>query len=180
MAGFVDPSRPARALYFCKAVVPWGPGPHYEHIGLYAYRREALEHFVGLPRGVLEQREHLEQLRALEAGMRISVSLIDAASARRAGRHPGRSRTRPRADGPSVKVDEVMPELSDPARTISFQGTSGAYSDLACRRVFPDMATLPCTQFEDAFAAVSEGRAALAMIADRELGRRPRRRYPPL
>jgi len=50
-------------------------------------------------------------------------------------------------------------------QTIAFQGTFGAYSDLACRRVFPDMVTLPCTQFDDAFAAVSEGRAALAMIA---------------
>jgi 3-deoxy-manno-octulosonate cytidylyltransferase (CMP-KDO synthetase) len=79
VAGFADPGRPARALYFSKAVVPWGEGPHYEHIGLYAYRRAALERFVGLPRGVLEQRERLEQLRALEAGMRISVSLIAAA-----------------------------------------------------------------------------------------------------
>ena len=79
VAGFIDPTRPARALYFSKAAVPWGDGPHYEHIGLYAYRREALERFVGLPRGVLEQRERLEQLRALEAGMRISVSLIAAA-----------------------------------------------------------------------------------------------------
>jgi 3-deoxy-manno-octulosonate cytidylyltransferase (CMP-KDO synthetase) len=79
VAGFADPSRPARALYFSKAIVPWGPGPHYEHIGLYAYRRAALERFVALPRGVLEQRERLEQLRALEAGMRISVSLIGAA-----------------------------------------------------------------------------------------------------
>ena len=79
VAGFTDATRPARALYFSKAVVPWGPGPHYERIGLYAYRRAALERFVGLPRGVLEQREHLEQLRALEAGMRISVGLIDPA-----------------------------------------------------------------------------------------------------
>jgi 3-deoxy-manno-octulosonate cytidylyltransferase (CMP-KDO synthetase) len=78
VAGFADPTRPTRALYFSKAVVPWGEGPHYEHIGLYAYRRDALERFVGLPRGVLEQRERLEQLRALEAGMRISVSLIEA------------------------------------------------------------------------------------------------------
>jgi 3-deoxy-manno-octulosonate cytidylyltransferase (CMP-KDO synthetase) len=76
-AGFADPSRPARALYFSKAPVPWGAGPHYEHIGLYAYRREALELFVRLPRGILETRERLEQLRALEAGMRISVSLIE-------------------------------------------------------------------------------------------------------
>ena len=78
-AGFADPKRPARALYFSKARVPWGEGPHYEHVGLYAYRREALDRFVSLPRGVLEQRERLEQLRALEAGMRISVSLIDPA-----------------------------------------------------------------------------------------------------
>src|ERR1700726_3289223 len=79
VAGFANPARPARALYFSKAVVPWGEGPHYEHIGLYAYRRAALERFVGLPRGILEQRERLEQLRALEAGMRFSVSLIDPA-----------------------------------------------------------------------------------------------------
>jgi 3-deoxy-manno-octulosonate cytidylyltransferase (CMP-KDO synthetase) len=79
VAGFADPALPARALYFSKAVVPWGDGPYYEHIGLYAYRREALDRFVGLPRGVLERRERLEQLRALEAGMRISVSLIEAA-----------------------------------------------------------------------------------------------------
>jgi 3-deoxy-manno-octulosonate cytidylyltransferase (CMP-KDO synthetase) len=79
VAGFADPARPARALYFSKAVVPWGEGPHYEHVGLYAYRRAALERFAALPRGVLERRERLEQLRALEAGMRISVSLIAAA-----------------------------------------------------------------------------------------------------
>lgn len=78
-AGFADPARPALALYFSKAAVPWGAGPHYEHVGLYAYRRAALERFVALPRGVLEQRERLEQLRALEAGMRISVSLIQKA-----------------------------------------------------------------------------------------------------
>ena len=79
VAGFADPSRPARALYFSKAAVPWGEGPHYEHIGLYAYRRAALERFVALPQGVLELRERLEQLRALENGMTMSVSLIDPA-----------------------------------------------------------------------------------------------------
>ena len=66
----------ARALYFSRAVVPSGAGPHYHHIGLYAYRRQALERFVTLPRGVLEQRESLEQLRALEAGMRIDAVLV--------------------------------------------------------------------------------------------------------
>src|ERR1700731_102389 len=57
-----------------------------------------------------------------------------------------------------------MGAVSDPAKTIAFQGAFGAYSDLACRRVFPEMATLPCNQFEDAFAAVREERAELAMI----------------
>ena len=70
--------RPARSIS-ARPSCRGAPGPHYEHIGLYAYRRAALERFVALPRGVLEQREHLEQLRALEAGMRISVSLIDPA-----------------------------------------------------------------------------------------------------
>jgi prephenate dehydratase len=55
-------------------------------------------------------------------------------------------------------------ESVDPTPTISFQGAPGAYSDLACRRVFPGMTTLPCNQFEDAFAALREGRAQLAMI----------------
>jgi prephenate dehydratase len=54
--------------------------------------------------------------------------------------------------------------MSDPAKTIAFQGAPGAYSDLACRNVFPEMATLPCAGFEDAIAAVHEGRAALAML----------------
>ena len=54
-----------------------GEGPLYHHIGLYAYRRAALEEFVALPQGVLEQREKLEQLRALEAGMRIDLALVD-------------------------------------------------------------------------------------------------------
>jgi 3-deoxy-manno-octulosonate cytidylyltransferase (CMP-KDO synthetase) len=67
----------ARALYFSRATVPANAGPHFHHIGLYAYRRAALERFVALPPGVLEQREKLEQLRALEAGMRIDVALVD-------------------------------------------------------------------------------------------------------
>ena len=55
-----------------------GKGAHYHHIGLYAYRRAALERFVALPPSVLEQRESLEQLRALEAGMRIDAALVDS------------------------------------------------------------------------------------------------------
>jgi 3-deoxy-manno-octulosonate cytidylyltransferase (CMP-KDO synthetase) len=67
-----------RALYFSRNLVPSGEGSHWHHIGLYAYRREALERFVALPVGVLEQREKLEQLRALENGMRIDAHLVDA------------------------------------------------------------------------------------------------------
>src|SRR5471030_1139232 len=55
-----------------------GPGPHYHHIGLYAYRRAALERFVKLPPSANEQREKLEQLRALDAGMHIDVVVVDS------------------------------------------------------------------------------------------------------
>ena len=57
-----------------------------------------------------------------------------------------------------------MSPAADPERTIAFQGSPGAYSDLACRRVFPEMTSLPCAAFEDAFAAVRDGMALLAMI----------------
>lgn len=66
-----------RALYFTRATAPYGDGPLYHHIGLYAFRRAALDRFVALPRSELEMREKLEQLRALEAGMRIDVGLVD-------------------------------------------------------------------------------------------------------
>jgi 3-deoxy-manno-octulosonate cytidylyltransferase (CMP-KDO synthetase) len=67
-----------RGLYFTRATAPWGEGPLYHHIGLYAYRRAALERFVGLPPSPLEKRERLEQLRALEAGMRIDAEIVQS------------------------------------------------------------------------------------------------------
>jgi 3-deoxy-manno-octulosonate cytidylyltransferase (CMP-KDO synthetase) len=73
----VAPGR-LRALYFTRATAPAGEGPLYHHIGLYAYRRAALERFVQLPPSPLERREKLEQLRALEAGMRIDVAIINS------------------------------------------------------------------------------------------------------
>lgn len=69
--------RRLRALYFTRATAPYGEGPLYHHIGLYGYRRVALERYVSLPPSALEKRESLEQLRALEAGMRIDVALVD-------------------------------------------------------------------------------------------------------
>jgi 3-deoxy-manno-octulosonate cytidylyltransferase (CMP-KDO synthetase) len=76
MAG--SPIGPARfrALYFSRLPVPWGEGPLYHHIGLYVWRRAALDRFVKLPPSALETREKLEQLRALEAGMRIDAALV--------------------------------------------------------------------------------------------------------
>jgi len=70
--------RRLRALYFTRAAAPAGEGPLYHHIGLYAFRRPALERFVALPPSPLEQREKLEQLRALEAGMRIDATIVDS------------------------------------------------------------------------------------------------------
>ncbi len=72
----IGPQR-LHALYFTRATAPWGEGPHYHHIGLYAYRRESLERFVSLGPSVLERREKLEQLRALENGMRIDAEIVD-------------------------------------------------------------------------------------------------------
>jgi 3-deoxy-manno-octulosonate cytidylyltransferase (CMP-KDO synthetase) len=79
ICAFPDDTETAPALYFSRAAVPWGDGPLWHHIGIYAYRRAALARFVALPPSPLETREKLEQLRALEAGMRIAVARVDHA-----------------------------------------------------------------------------------------------------
>ena len=66
-----------RALYFSRAAVPSGSGTLYHHIGIYAFKRPALEKFVKLSPGKLEKIEKLEQLRAIENGMHIGVQLVD-------------------------------------------------------------------------------------------------------
>jgi 3-deoxy-manno-octulosonate cytidylyltransferase (CMP-KDO synthetase) len=78
VVGAAAGERRLRALYFTRATAPYGDGPLYHHIGIYAYKRAALERFVKLPQVALEKRERLEQLRALEAGMRIDVVIVDA------------------------------------------------------------------------------------------------------
>ena len=103
----VAPGR-LRALYFTRATAPYGEGPLYHHIGLYAYRRAALEHFVALPPSPLEQRERLEQLRALEAGMRIDVG---------DRRHRCRSgSTRPRIWSGRARCSQAGVDLTVPSR----------------------------------------------------------------
>ena len=152
--------RPARlrALYFTRATAPAGEGPLYHHIGLYAYRRAALERFVALPPSPLERREKLEQLRALEAGMRIDVAIVDAVPL---GVDTPEDLERARAmltgHGPTCMTSRTTAK-------IAFQGEPGANSHIACRQAYPGYEPLPCPTFEDAFAAVRTGRAALAMI----------------
>jgi 3-deoxy-manno-octulosonate cytidylyltransferase (CMP-KDO synthetase) len=68
----------ARALYFSRSVIPWGPGPLWHHIGVYAWRRDAIARYVATPPSQLEAREKLEQLRALEAGLAIGCAAIAA------------------------------------------------------------------------------------------------------
>ncbi|HHL43445.1 MAG TPA: 3-deoxy-manno-octulosonate cytidylyltransferase [Hellea balneolensis] len=75
----LDDANTGRALYFTRAQAPTGPGPVYHHIGIYAYRRAALDRFCELPPSPLEKRERLEQLRALEAGMRIDAAIVSSA-----------------------------------------------------------------------------------------------------
>ncbi len=77
--GFAPGAQFAPALYFSRAAIPWGDGPLWHHIGIYGWRRAALARFVTLPPSPLELREKLEQLRALEAGMRIVCARVDAA-----------------------------------------------------------------------------------------------------
>ena len=74
---FTEGQTVAPALYFSRQPIPWGDGPRWHHVGIYAYRRTALARYVALPPSPLEIREHLEQLRALEAGMRIACARID-------------------------------------------------------------------------------------------------------
>ena len=70
--GFASGQMIAPALYFSRQVIPWGLGPRWHHVGIYAYRRTMLDRYVTLPPSPLEERESLEQLRALEIGMRIA------------------------------------------------------------------------------------------------------------
>ncbi len=78
IAGDVDMKRHGRALYFTRATAPFGEGSLFHHIGLYAYTKEALTKFVSLKPSILEQREKLEQLRALENGLHIEVGVVNS------------------------------------------------------------------------------------------------------
>jgi 3-deoxy-manno-octulosonate cytidylyltransferase (CMP-KDO synthetase) len=76
VCAFAEGETVAPALYFSRQPVPWGDGPRWHHVGIYAYQRASLARYVALPPSPLERREALEQLRALEAGMRIAATRI--------------------------------------------------------------------------------------------------------
>ena len=78
VVAWAEGGRLGRALYFTRATAPTGDGPLFHHVGIYAFRREALDRFVALPPSPLERREKLEQLRALEANMSIAVARVDS------------------------------------------------------------------------------------------------------
>ena len=154
--------RRLRALYFTRATAPYGDGPRYHHIGLYAYRRAALERFVTSP-FELERHEKLEQLRALEAGMRIDVTIVgtvplgvdtpaDLETARALWKKPERL------------IQGAHDHDNDKNDKIAFQGEPGANSHIAIAEAYPDAEPLPCPTFEDALAAISSGEADLGMI----------------
>ena len=153
-----------RALSFTRADRPTARGRIYHHIGLYAYRRAALERFVKLPPSAKEQRERLEQLRALDAGMRIDVALVESVPL---GVDTPEELAKARK---MLAADSRRSEQNDPMSTgmakkkIVFQGEPGANSHLACREAYPDHEPLPCPTFEDCFAAISSGDADLGMI----------------
>ncbi len=76
---FAEGAATTRALWFSRSAIPWGDGPLWHHLGVYAWRRAALDRFVALPPTALERREGLEQLRALEAGMAIGCARVEEA-----------------------------------------------------------------------------------------------------
>ena len=147
----------APALYFSRNAVPWGDGPLYHHIGIYAWRRQALSHFVSLPPSPLELREKTRA--AARAGSRHAH--------RRRAREPCAIRYRyARGSGARTRGKWGFAPMSSEAAIlpIAFQGLPGAYSDLACRTAYPGRPTLPCATFEMAIEAVHSGRAELAML----------------
>ena len=182
VAGFADPTRPARALYFSKAVVPWGDGPHYEHIGLYAYRREALERFVTLPQGVLERasgsnscarwRKRDDDVGEPDRAGRMGVQVDTPADLERARRRSHEISFRHTGEGrnpPTAHLLRLSPFRARPAPIpISPAGMRS-----------PRWRRCPAPSSRTPSRRCVTGRAAARDDPDRELGRRPGRRHPP-
>ena len=157
------------ALFHPRAPRPTGDGALYHHVGLYAYRREALESFVALPPSPLEEREKLEQLRALEAGMSIAVARVDSAPL---------SVDTPADLGKSPRRSCRDSSHLQKAKRIAFQGEPGAYANLAAREAVPHAQAIPKPTFEDAIEAAKSGDTDLVHHSGGKFADRPHRRHP--
>jgi hypothetical protein len=145
----------APALYFSRRAVPWGEGPLWHHIGVYAYRRAALERFVALPPSPLESGKAGTTARSggRACGSRWRGWSTAPSAWTRRPTWNGRGRCWP------GRTDDEQRQPPSPSK-----GLPGAYSDLACRDAYPGWTTLPCPSFEAAMDAVRGGQAALAML----------------
>ena len=159
--------RVAPALYFSRAPIPCGDGPRWHHIGIYAYRRAALARFVGLPASPLERREKLEQLRALEAGMRIACAARRPRAVRR--RHARGPRTRPRGAG-----------STHPMSIIAFQGVARRlFRPRLPRRLSRHGPPCPAPPSRRRWPRVRDGPRRAGHAALREQPGRPGAGHPP-
>ena len=164
--------RGSRALYFTRATAPWGDGPLYHHIGLYAYRRA---------RWSASSRCRLRRWSGARGWSSCGRWKPACASTSRSSarcRSASTRRTTSSARAQFWPIDKDSTNASRKDQRISFQGEPGANSDTACRNMYPGMEPLPCPTFEDAFDAVETGKADLAMIPIENTDRRPRRRHP--
>ena len=155
------------ALFHPQRPPPHGPGALYQHIGLYAYRRAALARFVTLPPSSLEMRENLEQLRALEAGMRIDVSLVG--SRPMDVNTPGRSRCGARHARPSRNHSKLLTSRLVSSHVDTQEDRLPGRKTAPTRTwpaamPFPTTRPSPCATFEDCFTALENGEADLGMI----------------
>ena len=132
--------------------------------------REALESFVALPPSTLEKRERLEQLRALEAGMRIDIALVDVAPL---GVDTPEDLQRARETA-GAREEEHHDE---PSRKSPIRASRARIRTSPAPRIFPSIEPLPCATFEDAFAALRDGARRARHDPDREFDRRPGRRH---
>ena len=169
VGAMVAPGR-LRALYFTRAAAPHGNGPHYHHIGLYAYRRAALERFVGSA--------PLAAGTAGETGAASRAGGRDADRHRRGrhgaarGRYAARSGNRPPHPGATGEKlaaatrrhEQDTPKTPAKTMKIAFQGEPGANSHIAVVNAYPGAEPMPCPTFEDALAAIASGEADLGMI----------------
>ena len=130
---------------------PEHDAPFWRHINIYAYRREALDRFASLPVSTREAMRKLEQLRALDNDMRMAVVRVDSV---------------PLSVGVPADLEAATCHIEEKTMKakIAYQGEPGANSHIACIEAYPEFEPLSCRTFEDAFQAVKDGEAALAMI----------------